>query len=174
MKQYMVESRKDCTEIFDNYLGDYIEAESSEEAVSFYKEWLVENGCDPEEVEDWEYRITEKGITGGNMNAVKEDVELLVQKELESANKKFPMFHSDHEGYAVLKEEVEEAETDLMNIKDVLSVLWRYIKRNVEVPKKRQAELVKMCAIELAVEAIQVAAMAQKFIDSRREANKTT
>lgn len=103
------------------------------------------------------------------MDAVKQDVEKLVQKELESANKKFPMFHSDHEGYAVLKEEVEEAETDLMNIKDVLSVLWRYIKRNVEVPKKRQAELVKMCAIELAVEAIQVAAMAQKFIDSKQE-----
>ena len=106
------------------------------------------------------------------MDAVKQDVEKLVQKELESANKKFPMFHSDHEGYAVLKEEVEEAETDLMNIKDVLSVLWRYIKRNVEVPKKRQAELVKMCAIELAVEAIQVAAMAQKFIDSRKEREK--
>lgn len=102
------------------------------------------------------------------MDAVKQDVELLVLKELESANKRFPMFRSDHEGYAVLKEELEEAETDLMNIKDVLSVLWRYIKRNVEVPKKRQAELVKMCAIELAVEAIQVAAMAQKFIDSHK------
>lgn len=79
------------------------------------------------------------------------------------------MFQSDHEGYAVLKEEVEEAETDLMDIKDILSVLWRYIKRNVEVPKKQQVELVKMCAIELAVEAIQVAAMAQKFIDSKRK-----
>lgn len=82
------------------------------------------------------------------------------------------MFQSDHEGYAVLKEEVEEAETDLMDIKDILSVLWRYIKRNVEVPKKQQAELVKMCAIELAVEAIQVAAMAQKFMDSRKEREK--
>lgn len=60
MKKYMVESRKDCTEIFDNYLGDYIEAESSEEAMELYKTWLVENGCDPEEVESWEYRITEK------------------------------------------------------------------------------------------------------------------
>lgn len=82
------------------------------------------------------------------------------------------MFQSDHEGYAVLKEEVEEAETDLMDIKDILSVLWRYIKRNVEVPKKQQVELVKMCAIELAVEAIQVAAMAQKFMDSRKEREK--
>lgn len=60
MKKYMVESRKDYTEIFDNYLGDYIEAENSEEAMELYKTWLVENGCDPEEVENWEYRITEK------------------------------------------------------------------------------------------------------------------
>ena len=38
MKKYMVESRKDYTEIFDNYVGDYIEAESSEEAMELYLE----------------------------------------------------------------------------------------------------------------------------------------
>lgn len=108
------------------------------------------------------------------MNAVKEDVELLVQKELESANKKFPMFHSDHEGYAVLKEEVEEAETDLIRIKDQIASIWRFTKKNLNKPKESAAESIKESAIELAVEAIQVAAMAQKFIDSRREANKTT
>ena len=36
------------------------------------------------------------------MNAVKQDVEKLVQKELESANRRFPMFRSDHEGAAVI------------------------------------------------------------------------
>ena len=41
------------------------------------------------------------------MNAVKEDVEKLVQKELESANQRFPMFHSDHEGAAVIFEEIQ-------------------------------------------------------------------
>lgn len=108
------------------------------------------------------------------MDAVKEDVELLVQKELESANKKFPMFHSDHEGYAVLKEEVEEAEENLIKTKDQIASLWRFTKKNLNKPKESAAESIKESAIELAVEAIQVAAMAQKFIDSRREANKTT
>lgn len=108
------------------------------------------------------------------MDAVKQDVEKLVQKELESANRKFPMFHSDHEGYAVLKEEVEEAEIDLMQIKDELSCLWKFTKSNLDKPKQNSAVLIKQKAEELAVEAIQVAAMAQKFIDSRREANKTT
>lgn len=44
------------------------------------------------------------------MNAVESDVEKLVQKELEYANRRFPMFRSDHEGAAVIFEEIEEAE----------------------------------------------------------------
>ena len=59
MKKWMVESRKDYTETFDNYAGDYIEAETEEEAVELYKSWLVENGCDPEEIDKWEYQKKE-------------------------------------------------------------------------------------------------------------------
>ena len=59
MKKWMVESRKNYTDIFDNYCGDYIEAESEEEAVELYKAWLIENGCDPEEIEEWEYQAKE-------------------------------------------------------------------------------------------------------------------
>ncbi len=32
----------------------------------------------------------------------------LVEKELESANRKFPLFNSSHEAYAVIKEELDE------------------------------------------------------------------
>lgn len=60
MKKWNVESRRDYTEIFDNYVGDYIEAETEEEAVELYKAWLIENGCDPEEVDDYEYQTKEK------------------------------------------------------------------------------------------------------------------
>ena len=60
MKKWNVESRRDYTEIFDNYVGDYIEAETEEEAVELYKVWLIENGCDPEEVDDYEYQTKEK------------------------------------------------------------------------------------------------------------------
>lgn len=59
MKKFMVESRRDYTEIFDNYVGDYIYAETEEEAIECYKEWLVENGCDLEEVEEYEYQVRE-------------------------------------------------------------------------------------------------------------------
>lgn len=60
MKKWNVESRRDYTEIFENYVGDYIEAETEEEAIEIYKAWLIENGCDPEEVDDYEYQIKEK------------------------------------------------------------------------------------------------------------------
>lgn len=59
MKKFMVESRRNYTEVFDNYVGDYIEAETKEEAIEYYKEWLVENGCDQEEVEEYEYQVRE-------------------------------------------------------------------------------------------------------------------
>lgn len=41
------------------------------------------------------------------MNVVSEDVEKLVKKELEAANERFPQFHSEHEGWAVMQEEAE-------------------------------------------------------------------
>jgi len=63
-----------------------------------------------------------------------------VLNELDRANGKFPKFNSYHEGFAVLKEEVDE--------------LWDEV-------KKRQCD-----RIELRDEAIQVAAMAIKFIES--------
>ena len=41
------------------------------------------------------------------MNAVLANVRQLVDVELAAANERFPQFHSQHEGWAVLKEEAE-------------------------------------------------------------------
>lgn len=49
------------------------------------------------------------------------DIQKLVDKELEEANKKYPLFHSDHEAYAVIKEEIEECEEDIRKMEMVLS-----------------------------------------------------
>ena len=66
----------------------------------------------------------------------------LVVAELNSANEKFPMFNSSHEGYAVIKEELDE--------------LWDEIKNN-KYP---------MSSVNQKKEAIQVGAMAIKFLMS--------
>ena len=102
------------------------------------------------------------------MNAVKQDVENLVQKELESANQKFPVFHSDYEGAAVILEEIEEAHSEMLDMELNYKSLWQTIKENF-INTASYAELIFDDAINLACEAIQVAAMAQKFIDSQRK-----
>lgn len=101
------------------------------------------------------------------MDAVRNDVEKLVEKELESANKKFPMFRSEHEGAAVLFEEIQESEADLDLIKADFTSLWNSVKRNWK--NNEILKSIKQYSISLACEAIQVAVMAQKFVDSQKE-----
>jgi hypothetical protein len=116
---------------------------------------------------------------GKKMNAVKSEVEALVSKELASANEKFGPFNSAHEGYAVIKEEVEEAQENFDNVKIALDELWKMVKGNVPIIQliinyendsfdRYHIEALKSEAINAAVELIQVAAMAQKFTDMGR------
>ena len=106
------------------------------------------------------------------MNAVKQEVEKLVQKELESANQRFPMFRSDHEGAAVIVEEIEEAKEEIEELEDNFRNLWSLVKDN-DIRSSTYAGWVFTSSIRLACEAIQVAAMAQKFIDSQKEREKS-
>ena len=64
------------------------------------------------------------------------DVLDAIVTELTSARRKFPAFHSGHEGYAVIREELDE--------------LWDAVKRDDIAHARR--------------EAVQVAAMALRFI----------
>ena len=110
---------------------------------------------------------------GIKVDAVKKEVIELVHKELESANKKFPMFKSMHEGYAVLKEEVEEAKDDMEWCEEKLKCAWELIKKNDDVALE-EVEFLKEFAVSGAIELIQVAAMAQKFIDSKGDHDEST
>lgn len=57
---YIVESRRDYTEIFDNYAGSYVYAENEDAAIVLYKDWLlVVKGWSYEEVENMEFRARE-------------------------------------------------------------------------------------------------------------------
>lgn len=108
------------------------------------------------------------------MNAVKQDVEKLVQKELESANQRFLMFRSDHEGAAVICEEIQEAEYEFECVKDRFRELWSSVKCNMSSEWISEINtVIANRAVNLACEAIQVAAMAQKFIDSQKEREKS-
>lgn len=104
------------------------------------------------------------------MDAIRSDVERLAKKELKSANNKFGMFHSQHEGYAIILEEFEEAHDDLIDLELEIKRLWNYVKCDISGEELyRNLVAIKIKAVSLAVEAIQVAAMAQKFVDSKLE-----
>ena len=105
------------------------------------------------------------------MKRLVSEVKAMVTVELINANKDFPMFRSTHEGYAIIKEEVEEAEIEMKSVKCNLEYSWELIKNNVSalgLVKQMQNK-----ATLLAAESIQTAAMCQKFIDSElSEVNK--
>jgi hypothetical protein len=97
------------------------------------------------------------------MNAVCEDVEKLVGKELASANERFPQFHSPHEGWAVLREKYDELEEEVHQLDgEINCYLWGSVKRNTTADN---VEAIRLRAIAAACEAIQVAAMARKYLD---------
>lgn len=98
------------------------------------------------------------------MKELVEQVNILVVGELERANYIYPLFQSTHEGHGVILEEIEEVEEDFDMVVLLLKKSWYLIKKNENTNK--EMETLKKYATRLSAEAIQVAAMAQKFIDS--------
>ena len=97
------------------------------------------------------------------MNAVENDVRILVDKELAAANERFPQFHSAHEGWAVILEEVDEAEAEMKTIRGNVNGMFYLIRNNVDA--KWVVEKTEYAAIQTACEAVQVAAMCKKFLE---------
>lgn len=95
------------------------------------------------------------------MNAIENNMNELVFKELNSANEQFPLFQSPHEGYGVIKEEIEEVMDNLNVLLEVFANAWSGIKKNEPVFPQIQA--VRELAKQIAVESIQVAAMCDKY-----------
>lgn len=101
------------------------------------------------------------------MQELIEAVQKLSDEELERANKKFPMFHSQHEAYGVIKEEIKETEAEYEKINDnIESFFYVVMKDSGAFQEKDRLVRLKQHAMLCAYEAIQVAAMAQKAIDS--------
>lgn len=102
------------------------------------------------------------------------EIDRLAEKELERANKIHPLFHSDHEGVAVIEEEIMEAKTDI----GMLDCLFENLKSNVYIDNTeyiKEINLVKSIrnnASLAAAELIQVIAMCDKFEKSQEERNR--
>ena len=88
----------------------------------------------------------------------------MADEELTFANATFSPFHSSHEGYAVLKEEVEETIDEAGGLDRNIKVLWDAIKENRNTMP--YIDNLEFYALSCATEAIQVAAMCRKYRDS--------
>lgn len=74
------------------------------------------------------------------------------------------VYHSSHEGYAILKEEYEEAVGCVRGLGDKLDALWSSIKININ--NESAVEQGKQFAIALAEEAVQCAAVCEKLLET--------
>ena len=72
-------------------------------------------------------------------------------------------YASLHEGYAVLLEEVEEAESELERVKEEMSELWTCIKQNDNKGASEALRRIQTHAYFMLTEATQVNAVTQKF-----------
>ena len=96
------------------------------------------------------------------MNVTLDKLPALVQEELDAANRDNPPFHSLHEAYGVLTEEVEETK-ELMELLDLEMRDFWGATRCDDMPRAgRIARGICHDATEAAAELLQVAAMAQK------------
>ena len=97
------------------------------------------------------------------MNAVENDIRVPVGKELAAANERFPQFHSAHEGYAVIQEEVDELKEATDKVIGRMVSLWSRVKYGND--PERLLQMISEDAVNAACEAIQVAAMCKKFLE---------
>lgn len=85
--------------------------------------------------------------------------------ELRNIVKKYgPTYASEHEGYAVLLEEVEEACEAANYMQDALKILWTSIRQN-EFSNFELTQVYRF-AMALANEAVQIAAVCERFMET--------
>lgn len=93
-----------------------------------------------------------------------------VESELQEARKNNGhYFHSNHEGFAVLAEEAQEADDEAKSVGGSVKVLFHWLRMDNPERMKHVLTNIRYKAIQAAAEFIQVAAMAEKMIESMEE-----
>ena len=98
------------------------------------------------------------------MDHLSPGVDALVELEHKTIVQKWGEgYNSMHEGYAVLKEEVEEAEEALQDVKQHLDSAWQDVREDARKLFGSEIFRVEHYAKQLAAEAVQVAAVCRRM-----------
>lgn len=100
------------------------------------------------------------------MTVIRDDIRDAVEKELAAANERFPLFACLHEAIAVIAEEKEETADEAIKLTGSLKAAWCCTRRNETKQALEHLTRMKFNAVNLAIEACQVAAMCEKAIQS--------
>lgn len=96
-------------------------------------------------------------------------LEKLISNELRNMNKKFHDYHSMHEAYAIIKEEIEEAWEEFSKIQVGLEKYWKYCRNDKNKTIGKSKEILKLLdlmtetVIKNIQELIQVGAVIEKI-----------
>lgn len=90
---------------------------------------------------------------------------LAIQAEYHKAKKEHGDFGSLHEGWAVMREEWEEAAKELSSVAAEMNAMWEYVKRDDVACSLNAARNTQAHALAAMMEAAQLAAMARKMMD---------
>ena len=97
------------------------------------------------------------------------EVNGLIATELSRANEQHPMFHSDHEAWAVAREEFMETREALEDLEYEIRYLDYMTRHDDDRGIEDRIQKTYDKALLVACEAIQTAAMAEKWMESRRD-----
>ena len=105
------------------------------------------------------------------MKKLKTEVEKAVAFELSEANKNYPLFASRHEGLAVIEEELWETQKALAWLDGQFNTFRYNVFTDEYEVLTEDVQLMRKHAVNLACEAIQVAAMCDKWMLGRGDSN---
>lgn len=94
----------------------------------------------------------------------KEDVRLMFISELNKANKNNALFHSTHEGFAVLYEEYEEMTEQVNLVKMAIEQMWGDVRRNQNRRLENDTKCLQSAVTDTIREAVQLGAMCEKLL----------
>lgn len=93
----------------------------------------------------------------------------MAKEEYERANSSHGPIAFAHEGWALVKEELEETQEELDDVEGYIAGMWDNIRLDDLPEAKSKATLAWAAAIRCACEAVQVAAVCYRFMDLKEE-----